>query len=270
MGSSAMLVPRRGARFKEMPTASARPSEAGPSIEQLVQRHRSTWLRDAEATLTVLDWRAFTDGRTLHVLDAQALGGPPRGYLGFAAGAQLHELAADLLPLKHSTKPAAAVAVNVDALVNSLRLSMMTEAHQGAAFGRIRAAVAALAAHELAHVVDAQAEHRRLPDGTTLEVVLQSLSNGKATASPTLARLHGPGWVRAYCHLIKRASPLPHHEEWVAAFHRDVCAVLPHPPGEYLDALHSELVRYTTDDLLLEILRKPAPAGFSALFASRD
>jgi hypothetical protein len=268
MGSSTMLMPRRGARFKEMPPALPRPAAAVLPLEELVQLHRSTWLRDAEATLTVLDWRAYTDGRTLHVLDARAIGGPARGYYGFAAGAQLHELTAALLPFKRSTQAAAAVAVNVDALVLSLRLPTMTEAHRGAAFDRIRAAVAAVAAHELAHVVDAQAEGRRLPKGATLEAVLQSLGNGTATAKATLVKVHGPGWVRAYCHLITRAARLPHHDEWVAAFQRDARAVLPHPPSEYLDALHPELVRCTSDDPLRDILRKPAPAGFLALFDS--
>jgi hypothetical protein len=265
-----MPKPGRGARFS-MPAAATPRPEPQPELqaEQLVQRHREAWLRDAEATLTVLDWRAYSGGRTLHVLDARAIGGPERGYLGFAAGAQLHELAAELLPRKASTKPAAAVAVNVDALVISLRLTLMTDAHQGSAVDRIRAAVAAVAAHELAHVADDQAAGRRLPEGTTLEDILRSLTSGSAMTSATLARVHGPGWVRAYCHLITRAARLPHYDEWVRAFERDARAVLPHQPGEYLDALHPELVRCTADDPLEEILRSPAPAGFLALFGSR-
>jgi hypothetical protein len=261
-----MLTPGRGARFS-MPAAAAPRPEL--QAEQLVERYRSAWLRDAEATLTVLDWRAYTDGRSLHVLDARAIGGPARGYLGFAAGAQLHELAAELLPRQVSTKPAAAVAVNVDALVLCLRLSLSTEAHRGAAFDRIRAAAAAVAAHELAHVVDDQAAGRRLPEGTTLEDILRSLTSGTAMTSATLAKVHGPGWVRAYCHLITRGFRLTRSEEWVRAFERDARAVLPHQPGTYLDALHPELVRCTADDPLTEVLRSPAPAGFCALFDSR-
>ena len=167
MASSTMPKHGRGARFALSAGMSPRPGEPELQAQELVQRHRGGWLRDAEATLTVLDWRAYSNGRTLHVLDARAIGGPPRGYLGFAAGSQLHELAGHLLPQKSSTKPAAAVAVNVDALVLGLRHLLMTEAHRGAAIGRIRTAVAAVAAHELAHVVDAQAAGRRLPEGTT-------------------------------------------------------------------------------------------------------
>jgi len=263
-----MLKPGHGARFKQVPPASPRPASAVLRLEELVQLHRSTWLRDAEASLTVLDWRAYCGGRTLHVLDARGIGGPPRGYFGFTAGFELHELAVDWLPRNRSAKAAAAVVVNVDAIVNSLRASITAEAHESAIIGRIRAAVAAVAAHELAHVIEAQATGRRLPAGTTLERILRSLSDGSATSSPTLAKVHGPGWVRAFCHLITRAARLPHYEEWVAGFDRDARAVLPHPPGEYLDALHPELVRCTADELLCDILRTPAPAGFQALFDS--
>jgi len=270
MGTSSMLKPGRGARFTMSAGSVPRPElPAGLQAEQLVQLHREAWLRDAEATLTTLDWRAYSGGRTLHVLDARAIGGPARGYLGFTTGSQLHELAEQYLPRKASTKPAAAVAVHVDALVTSLRLSPTPEAHVGAAIGRIRAAVAAVAAHELAHVVDAQACGRRLPEGTTFDRILRSLTDGTATSSATLAKVHGPGWVRAYCHLLTRAARLPHHQEWVASFERDIRAVLPHQPGEYLDSLHAELKRYAVDDPLVEILRTPAPSGFTVLFDSR-
>lgn len=270
MGSNAMHKPGRGARFT-IPEAQPRPVVPPGSHEELVQLHRGTWLRDAEATLTVLDWRAYTDGRTLHVLDARAIGGPERGYLGFVAGAQLHELAADLLPRKYSTQPAAAVAVNVDALVPCLRLSLSTEAHQGSAVDRIRAAVAAVAAHELAHVIDHQATGGRLPAGTTLEAVLHTLRDGTATSTSNLAKSHGPSWVRAYCHLIARGFRLTRSEEWATALHRDIGAVpLPHQAGTYLDALHPELVQYSANDELVGILRTPAPAGFMALFDSRS
>ncbi len=153
MGTSTMPRPGRGARFASyliywlVLIILIRSEWLELQAKELVQRHRGGWLRDAEATLTVLDWRAYSNGRTLHVLDARAIGGPPRGYLGFAAGSQLHELAGHLLPQKSSTKPAAAVAVNVDALVLGLRHLLLTEAHRGAAIGRIRTAVAAVAAH---------------------------------------------------------------------------------------------------------------------------
>jgi hypothetical protein len=246
--------------------AAPRQAQGLLTVDELVRLHRHTWLRDAEATLMMLDWRAYSGGRTLHVLDAQAIGGPPHGYLGFTASAQLHELAADLLPFSRATTPAAAVAVNVDALVTYLRPALVAQASSTVLFDTLRAAVAAVAAHELAHVLEAQASGRRLHASATLHEVLASLSDGRAFAQPHQATSHTPGWLRAYGHLVTRASRLPRHDLWVASFERDVRQVLPHQPGDYLEALHPELARCTVDDQLIDILRTPAPAGFMALF----
>jgi hypothetical protein len=240
------------------------------TLEQIVETHRSQWLRDAAATLTILDWRAFTDGRAMHVIDANVTGAPSGGFLGFASGCQLHEVASHVLPLSRTTRPAAAVAVNVDALVRCLRPSITSAADEGAAIGKIRAAVAAVAAHELAHVIEAQATGRKIPAGSTLATVVASLADGTAYDKKHLTRVHGPEWTRAYCHLLTRASRLPHYDQWLERFCRDLHLLMPYPADDYLDALHPELVRYTADDLLLDIIRSPAPAGFVALFQSRD
>lgn len=233
------------------------------SIDDVIRANRTTWLRDAEAALTVLDWRAFTGGRTLHVLDFADLGAPKEGFLGFATGAELHVLAADFIPRRAFRTAAAAVAVNVDRIA---RAAVSATVGQAEAIGVIRASVAAVAAHELAHVLDAEAEGRRLPPGSTLDQVLRSLADGRATAPAHQATTHSPGWLRAFAHLVTRAACLPHFETWLAAFMRDVAAVLPHRGEAYLDALHPELARHTSDDRLVEILRTPAPAGFLALF----
>lgn len=271
MTSSVMTMPGRGARLhfhRQPPTP--RPAPPTMTLEQIVETHRSQWLRDAAATLTVLDWRAFTDGRTMHVIDSSDTGAPRDGFLGFASGCQLHQVAAHLLPVSRSTKPAAAVAVNVDALVRCLRPSITSAADEGAAIDTIRAAVAAVAAHELAHVIEAQANGRKLPEGSTLATVVSSLADGTAYAESHQTRVHGPEWTRAYCHLLTRASRLPHYDQWVDRFCRDLAMLLPHPASDYLEALHPELVRFTADDPLVEIIRSPAPAGFVALFQSRD
>jgi hypothetical protein len=266
MTASAPPKPSRGARY-------TKPTPAPPAtmtIDAIVASHRQAWLRDAAATLTVLDWRAFTDGRTMHVIDARDTGAPAEGYAGFAAGCQLHEVAGHLLPNSQTTRPAAAVAVNVDALVRCLRLSSTSVADEGAAIGTIRAAVAAVAAHELAHVIEAQATGRRLPAGATLATVVGDLANGKTYAPSHQTRVHGPEWTRAYAHLLTRASRLPHYDQWVEWFVRSVRAVLPHQPAAYIDALEPELTSFTADDLLVDIIRSPAPAGFMDLFNTRD
>lgn len=271
MTTSTSTMPGRGARLTAIRSpAPATASRPGITFNTFVARYRTTWLRDAEATLTTLDWRAYAGGRTLHVLDARAIGGPPRGYLGFTAGAHLHELAGDLLPSRRSTVPVAAVAVNVEGLTEPLRVEPIADYVEAACAGHVRGMIAAVAGHELAHVVAAQVAGEPRSPTATLRQVLDSLSDGRAHAQPHSVASHGPQWVRAFAHLVTRAARLPHYDRWVAAFERDVRHVLPHPPGDYLDALHSELARFTVDDLLADVLRTPAPAGFLTLFDARD
>lgn len=271
MTTSTSTIPGRGARLTAFSSpAPARPRPATITFDDFLARHRTTWLRDAEATLTILDWRAYAGGRTLHVLDARAIGGPPRGYLGFTVSAHLHELARELLPAYRSTNAAAAVAVNVDALLDGFRSLAITDAVETELTGMARAMITAVAGHELAHVVDAQVAGETLAPTATLRNILDSLSDGRAFASPHQTTSHGPQWVRAFAHLVTRAGRLPHHDRWMAGFERDVRHVLPHAPGEYLDALHPELARFTVDDPLVDVLRTPAPAGFITLFDERD
>ena len=251
---------RRGSRITP---AVAEPRAA--SSDDVIDANRTTWLRDAEAALTVLDWRAFTGGRTLHVLDFAEIGAPKLGFLGFTTGAQLHELAADFIPKQTFRRgAAAAVAVNVDRIARTVPAVSVGTA--GDAVGVIRAAVATVAAHELSHVLDAEAEGRRLPPGSTLDQAIQSLTDGRAVESTHRVKSHSPGWLRAFAHLTTRAASLPHFETWLASFIRDVGNSLPHSGEAYLDALHPELARFTSDDRLVDVLRTPAPAGFLSLF----
>jgi hypothetical protein len=68
---------------------------------------------------------------------------------------------------------------------------------------------------------------------------------------------------------VTRAGFLLHHDEWVARLRADVQAAQVGDADSMLDALNSELLRYTADDRLEDVLRTPAPAGFLALFPTR-
>jgi len=224
--------------------------------------HRTAWLRDAEATIRVLDWKAFTDGRSFHVLDGRDLGMPSNGFAGLVAGDQLHELARDYLP-RNARNPVAAVAVHPDVVA---RMTVGTfNADAVTAVARVRAAISALAAHEYAHILADRVAGKRLPAGTTLEQVIESLS-GAVLQPSHRTKSHGPQWCRAYCHLVTRAASMRHHDEWVKRLRGDIEATGVGSADAMLDALHPELVRYTADDLLEDILRTPAPAGFLNLF----
>lgn len=214
--------------------------------------HRTTWLRQAEATLTSLDPQ---DGGRLRVLDFAELGAPATGYLGFAAGAELHELARDHLEI--GDEITSAVAVNVE------RIAAVTASDDP---GEVSAAVSVVAAHELAHVLDARAGGRRLPRGTTLATVIGSLASDRAREAAALRAGHPPQWLRAYLHLLVRASARPHYGTWLTGFIRDVNAVLPNAPEKYLNALEPEIVACHRQARLVDILRKPAPTGFLSMF----
>jgi len=228
-----------------------------------VTAHRTAWLRDAEAVVRVLDWRAFTDGRSFHVIDGKEIGMPQNGFAGLVAGDQLHELASEYLP-RSARNPVAAVAVHPDVVA---RMTVGTfNADAATAVARVRAAISALAAHEYAHVLADRVAGKRLPAGTTLEQVIESLS-GRVLEPSHRTKSHGPQWCRAYCHLVTRAASMRHHDEWLRRLRGDVEATGVGSADVMLDALHPELVRYTVDDSLEDILRSTtAPTGFLNLF----
>jgi hypothetical protein len=227
-----------------------------------VVAHRTAWLRDAEATVRVLDWKAFTDGRTFHVIDGREIGMPDKGFAGLVAGAQLHELARDYLP-RTARNPVAAVAVHPDVVA---RMTVgLFHADAAEAIPLARAAIAAIASHEYSHVVADRVAGVRLPEGATLDQIINSLS-GRVSEPGHRAKSHGPQWCRAYAHMVTRAAFLPHHDEWVKRLRGDIEATGMGSADEMLDALHPELVRYTADDQLEDVLRTPAPAGFLNLF----
>lgn len=229
----------------------------------IVAEHRNTWMRDAESVVRTLDHRAFEHG-SFHVIDGREIGMPPRGFMGLAVGCQLHDLARDYLPRTART-PVAAVAVMVD-VIAGVTCGMICPARDHA-IGKIRAAVAAIAAHEYAHNVVAAVRGERLAADTTIESVVAGLRSGGPDKQRSVAQ-HGPAWCRAYAHLVKRAAFVPHHAVWIERFRGDVAAVHadgPHPEA-MLDALHTDFVRFTSDDALADVIRTPAPTGFLKLF----
>ena len=199
----------------------------------------------------------------LEMIDrALAIAARDKGFAGLVAGAQLHELARDYLP-RTARNPVAAVAVHPDVVA---RMTVgLFHADAAEAIPRARAAIAAIAAHEYSHVVADRVAGKRLPDGATLEQIVSSLS-GRVSEPGHRAKSHGPQWCRAYAHMVTRAGFLPHHNEWVRRLRGDIEAAGVGSADEMLDALHSELVRYTVDDPLEDVLRTPAPAGFLNLF----
>ena len=59
-------------------------------LDNVIEEHRTTWLRQAEATLTDLDPRAYADGGMLHLLDCLTMAAMAASVSGvIAAGAEI-------------------------------------------------------------------------------------------------------------------------------------------------------------------------------------
>lgn len=233
------------------------------SLPVFINQYRDRWLRDCESCVKVADWPAFTDGRTFHLLDFRELGKLPQHFHGFTTGCQLHELARDFIKAR---MPAAAAAVNVEAIVKTELAAVFTMRSDDELFGLARSALLATSIHEYAHHAVAAARGDRLADEQTLEMTIAHLNS---SAKGFSENKHDAEWVRAYAHLLTRTARPPHHELRVRHFRDDLVAAGLGPADDYLDALHPELVRFTNDDVLVDVLRTPAAAGFLDLYNER-
>lgn len=233
--------------------------------DELVAANRDRWLRDAECTVRTLDPSAFTGG-TFHVIDGRDLGMPTTGYMGMAVAAHLHELAREYLP-RSARNPVAAVAVNVEAVARCTVGSVCVNREH--AIKQVRAAIAAIAAHEYAHHVVSVVEGETIPATASIEGTVNLLRT-KGTDKPSNSQAHGAAWCRAYAHLLRRASFLPCRDVWEGRFRDDMRIAAPVDPDAVLDALGTECDQFTAHDALADVIRTPAPKTFLTLFDNRD
>jgi hypothetical protein len=233
------------------------------SLPVFINQHRAAWLRDCESAVRVADWRSFTDGRSFHLLDFADLGKLPKHFHGFTTGCQLHELARQMIAAR---RPAAAAALNVEAIANAALASLFSTRSDEQLVGLGRAAVLAKSLHEYGHHVVAAARGDRIPAGQTLKATLELLNSATKGFSEDK---HDAAWIRGYAHLLTRTARLPHHEMRVGEFRDDLASTGLGSAGDFLEALHPELVRFTNDDALVDVLRTPAPAGFDELYNQR-
>jgi hypothetical protein len=232
------------------------------TVETLVAMHRTSWLRDAEALIHVIDWAAF-QGRTFHAIDFADLGiASECGMFGFAAGRQLHELANGKLPRRITTTPAAAVAVNCTAIARRLLAPQIGDPDADAAW--IGDIVAATVVHEFSHVLAADVADERFDFGTI--DTLAAAVNAARVAPVYKPHHHGPTWARAYALLVQRGRALRGHYARRAMFKSDIDDRLPDCAGAVLEALRPELDRDDGDAPLVALLRQPAPEPFIELF----
>ena len=236
------------------------------TIDDVIATYRTRWLRYAERLIQVLDWPAF-QGRTFHAIDFAEIGvDPDCGMLGFAANDQLHLLAADLLPARVTTKPAAAVAINTARIAQTVGRSEVDDPEDEAVW--VGHVVGATAAHEYSHHLDAAAAGGQPTNFGSLRRIVESVA-ARTTKPVYNAGHHGPGWVRAYAHLLHRGRSMAGYKPRAALFEIDIDNRLPGQADAVLAALSDELDAVGSGDTpLVAILRTPAPPRFLELFSA--
>lgn len=247
-----------------MPARNRKPSPR-LTVAGLVERHRRVWLADAAAFVRVLDWQSLA-GRQLVLLDFEDVPEMPRPQsVAFTCAAGIADLVRPLLPATRLS-PGPVVFIDSAAVADfaiGTALDRLTEAD---AVWVVRIVANAVALHEYAHAIDFEARGVKLPEGTTLDRIFAARST-KRQGYPC----HGAGWVRAYAHLIRRSMATPARQEhYLDSFRSEVDHQGLGPADDYLDALDAEVDRHGLDAPLVEIIRTPAPAGFSTMFDERD
>ena len=227
------------------------------AFKELVETSKAGWLADAASICRVLDPPA--SDRTIHVLDAATLPVEARRHaLAWTAGG-LDVVLRDHL---RDRRPGPVLVLDAGEVVRG-RLEPATLAeHEVAVLGRLE--VAQVALHELGHARLAEATGSTLPATATLPLLLAAV--GTPTSSEHNRATHGRQWVRSYLHLSSRAAGTLWPRQWwldaaVADVRRHV--EIEATADELLAALEPEL---DTDEPLIDILRRPPPAAFSALF----
>ncbi len=237
------------------------------TLDDVVARHRETWLRHAEWLVKVLDWPSLPPGRTFHAIDFQSAGiKPDCGTMGFAGGQWLLTAADHLLPKRITSRPVAVVAVNVDGLARACGRQVIDDADDEAEWlGHV---VGAVACHEYAHLAVAEAAGSSQDmgrfNGVRLEEVAAAFND--SPAGPYRADHHGPEWVRAFAHLVYRGRHLDGHRVREALLRSDIDERLPGQADAVLDALRSELEADDGNQRIADIICVAAPTEFVELF----
>lgn len=227
----------------------------GSSFDELVAAGKAGWLADAATLCRVLDPPA--SDQTIHVLDAAMLPEEARRHaLAWTAGGLDRVLRGRL----RDRRPGPVLVIDAESVVRLRVDPAGRDEYEVAVLGRLE--IAQVAIHELGHARLSEADRETLPEAATLQVVLSAV--GQTTPDEVSRRKHGPAWIRSYVNLSSRAArSLWPHQWWIDAAVADVRRYVAIEAGEILAALGPEL---ETDEPLVDVLRRPAPADYLALF----
>jgi len=225
-------------------------------LDAVVRENADRWLADAVALCRLADHAGLGSG-TVHVLNAATL--PPeasRSSVAWTAGG----LDVPLRPLLRDRRAGPVLVIDLQA-VAAWRLDYENLTPDLAdRLGSLE--VRQIALHELSHARVSEAEGRRIPAGTSVELL--SIAAGSDTSAEHSRRSHGHQWVRAYLHLSRRVSDVWPGRWWIEAAVLDVSRYL---GGQQCDELAEALKpEHDANRPLVELLRVPAPQPFVDCF----
>lgn len=225
------------------------------AFAELVAANRAGWLADAATLCRVLDPPA--GDQTIHVLSAATLPEEARRNALAWTAPGLDRVLRDRL---RDRRPGPVLVIDAEAVVRSRVDPAGRGWHEIAVLGRLE--VAQVAIHELGHARLAEADRETLPEAATLPLVLSAI--GQPTSDEVTRRKHGPAWIRSYLNLSSRAArSLWPRQWWIDAAVADVRRYVAVEADQILAALRPEL---ETAEPLVDVLRRPAPADYLALF----
>lgn len=225
------------------------------AFDELVAASKADWLEDAASLCRVLDPPAGDE--TIHLLDATTLPEEARRNALAWTAPGLDRVLRDRL---RDRRPGPVLVIDAEAVVRVRLEPADRDEHEVAVLGRLE--VAQVAIHELGHARLAEADRETLPEAATLQIVLSAV--GQPTSDEVSRRKHGPAWIRSYLNLSSRAArSLWPRTWWIDAALADVRRYVEVEADHILAALRPEL---ETDEPLVDVLRRPAPADYLALF----
>lgn len=231
-------------------------------LDRLVATHSGDWRKSAAFFARAIDWRGFSAGRVLHVVDAAALA--PRQTSGVVAWT-----AVGIEPLLQAAgvirdpRPGPVVVVDVRTIAVSAAARSTAGVIEAAVLGDV--ATRRLVLHELGHVVVADVAGDRPREGLSIDALVAAAS--AAECQDREDRHHSRQWVRAYLHAAARAAQIAWpHTWWLTECAADVGRYLAAPTSE-IEKLAATLAPETDDDAALaDVLRRDPPPEFLRLY----
>lgn len=234
-------------------------------LSLLVDRHVDYWLRSAECLVRSLD-PVGLGARDFHVVDFSTLGIVSPALAGFTLpGGSFFRAVRPKLKRTAAEGPVVAVNVQTEAARHT-RHGLATQPEKTLR-ENVRVGLCGTVLHEAAHVVAFEAAGLEIPEGASLEDVRLVMST--PVSQDSRVATHGADWVRSFAHFVFRGRSIPSSDFWSRVFCFDVAQHYGENAIDFLDALSPELNSTSSEERLVDVLRRPAPTPFLRLVDDR-